>query len=106
MKEEPIQRMERSDARPKNKFKNEKLSKFCNAPNWHPTHKCQALGRLCYKGGKKGHFARVCRQRKSYKRKVRNVTEDESETIGGDSDESETSIHRIERKNRITDRKK
>ena len=34
------------------------------------------------------------------------MTEDESETIGGESDESETSKHRIERINRITDRNK
>ena len=55
---------------------------------------------------KERHFARVCRQRENYKRKVRNVTEDESETIEGESDESETSIHRIERINRITDKNK
>ena len=34
------------------------------------------------------------------------MTEDESEVIGGESDESETSINRIERINRITDRNK
>ena len=34
------------------------------------------------------------------------MIEDESEIIGGESDESETSIHRIERINRITDRNK
>ena len=51
------------------------------------------------------HFARKCTQ-KSYKRKVRKVTEDESEAIPGESDESETSIHRIKRINRITDRNK
>ena len=106
IKEEPIQRMERSDTRPKNKFTNEKPCKFCNAPNWNPTHKCPALGKLCNNCGKKGYFAQVCRQRNNYKRKVRNVTEDESEIIGGESDESETSIHRIERINRITDRNK
>ena len=98
--------MERSDTRPKNKFTNEKPCRFCNAPNWNPTHKCPALGKLCNNCGRKGRFARVCKHRENYKRKVRNVTEDESEVNGGESDESETSINRIERINRITDRNK
>ena len=98
--------MERSDTRPKNKFTSEKPCKFCNAPSWNPNHKCPALGELCNNCGRKRHFARVCRQRENYKRKVRNITEEKSETIGEESDESETSIHRIERVNRITDRNK
>ena len=106
IKLEPIQRMERSDKRANNIITIEKLCKFCNAPNWNPTHKCPALGKLCNNCRKKGHFARVCRQRESYKRKVRNVTEDEIEVIGGESDESRTSIHRIEGIYRITDRNK
>ena len=42
IKEEPIQGMERSETRPKNNFTNETKCKFCNAPNWNPTHKCPA----------------------------------------------------------------
>ena len=43
IKEEPIQRMKRSDTRLKNKFTNEKPCKFFNAPNLNPTHKCPSL---------------------------------------------------------------
>ena len=52
IKDQPIQRMERSDTRPKNKFTNEKPCKFCNARNWNPTHKRPALGKLCNNCGK------------------------------------------------------
>ena len=54
----------------------------------------------------KGHFPGVYRQKKIYKRKVQNITEEKTTAIGGDSDESESSACRIERKNRITDRNK
>ena len=105
IKEEPIQKMERFGTRPKNRTTNEKPCKFCNAPNWNPTHKCPALDKLCNSCGKKGHFARVCRQKENYRRKVQNVTE-ETTAIGGESVESETSIYRIEDINRITDKNK
>ena len=64
------------------------------------------IGKFCNNCGKKGYFARVCKQRENYKRKVRNVTEEELDAIGGETDESEMSIHRIEKMNRITDRNK
>ena len=37
IKEEPIQKMEKFGTRPKTTV-NEKPCKFCNAPNWNPSH--------------------------------------------------------------------
>ena len=64
-----------------------------------------ALDQTCNNCGKKGHFARTRRQRENYKNKLRNVTETENR-IGEESNESESSIYRIGRVNRIMDRNK
>ena len=106
IKEELIQKMERFGTRPKNRKTNAKPCKFCNAPNWNPTHKYPALDKLCNNCGKRRHFARECRQKEIYKRKVQIVTEEETTAIGGEAGESESSIYRIEKINRITDRNK
>ena len=63
-----------------------------------------ALDKLCNNCGKKRHFARVCRQKEIHRLKVQNVTE-EATAIGGESDESQSSIYRIQKINRIIDRK-
>ena len=98
--------MERFGTRPKNKMINDKPCKFCNAQNWKPAHKCPVLDKLCNNCGKKGHFPRVCRQKVNYNCKVQNVTEEETTAIGGEFDESESRIYKIERINRITDQQK
>ena len=63
IKEEPIQRMKRFDTRPKNKNFGNRTCRFCNASNWTPMHKCPTLDVNCSKCGKKGHYAKVCRQK-------------------------------------------
>ena len=80
-------KMERFGTRLKNRTTNGKPCQFCNAPNWNPTHKCPTMDKLCNKCGKKGHFARVCRLKEIYRRKVQNVT-GETTAIGGESGES------------------
>ena len=64
IEEKPIQRMDKFNCRPRKKFKNNRLCRFCNAPNWNLTHKCPALDQACKNCGKKGDFARTCRQEK------------------------------------------
>ena len=104
---ESIQRTKNFHIRPRKKFNNNKTCRFCpDSANWSPTNKCPALDRTCNKCGTKGHFARTCRQGKNYKNKVRNVTEIENPTIGEEIDESESSIYRIEKINRIVDKNK
>ena len=42
IKEEPIQRVEKFGTRPKTRITGNRPCRFCNAPNWNPTHKCPA----------------------------------------------------------------
>ena len=63
IKEEPIQRMDTLNTRPKNRFNNNRSCRFCNASNWSPTHKCPPLDQTCNHCEKKGNFARSCRQK-------------------------------------------
>ena len=63
------------------------------------------MDKLCNNCGKKGHFARVNRQKEYYKRKVRNITKKTTANVG-ESDESESNIYKVEKINRITDKNK
>ena len=103
VKKEPIEKMDKFNLRLRKKFNNSKSCRICNAPNWSPIRNCPAFIQTCDYCGKKGHFARPCRQRENYKNKLRNVTETEI-PIGEENDESQSSIYRIERVNRIIDR--
>ena len=75
IKEEPIQRIERFGTRPKNKQFGNRTCRFCNAPNWTPIYKCPALEANCNKCGKKGHYAKACRQKFNNNRTVKRLTE-------------------------------
>ena len=76
-----------------NKITNDKHCKLCNAPTWNSTRKCPALEKICNHCGKKGHFARVCRQKYINKRQVQNIAEEETTEISGESDKSESSTY-------------
>ena len=95
IKEEPIQRIERFGTRPKNKNFGNRTCRFCTAPNWTPMHKCPALDANCNKCGKKGHYAKACRQKTNNNRTVKRLTEDELNESDEPSSESEESIHHI-----------
>ena len=106
MKEEPIQRMEKFGARPKNRNLGNRTCRFCNAPNWTPKHKCPALDANCIKCGKKGHYAKVCRQKMNNNRTVKRLTEKEPNETDEPSSESEDSIHSIKEIKKIDETNK
>ena len=95
LKEEPIQRMERFGTKPKIKQFRNRPCRFCKVPNWSPIHKCQALQANCNKCGKKGHFAKACRQRTYNSRTVKRLIEDETQQPNESTSEPEESIHHI-----------
>ena len=95
IKEEPIQRMKRFGTRPKNKQFGNRTCRFCNAPNWTPIHKCPALEANCNKCGKKGHYAKACRQKFNNNRTVKRLTEEEINEPDEPTSDSDESIHHI-----------
>ena len=98
--------MERFGTKPKNKQFGKRLCRFCNAPNWSPIHKCPALEANCNKCGKKGHFAKACRQRTYKNRTVKRLTEDETQQPNESTSESEESIHHIKEIKAIEEKNK
>ena len=67
IKEEPIKKIERFGTRQKIKNFRNRACRSCTAPNWTSMHKCPALDVNCTKCGKKGHYARACRQKANNK---------------------------------------
>ena len=93
--EESIQRMERFRTRPRNKKFGNRTCKFCTTTNWTPMHKSPAPDANCNKCGKKGHYAKACRQKTNNKRTVKRLTEDEPNESVRSSSDAEESIHHI-----------
>ena len=106
LKEEPIQRMERFGTRPKNKNYGNRTCRFCNAPNWTPMHKCPALEANCNKCGKKGHYAKACRQKFNNNRTWKRLTEEETNEPDESTSESDESIHHIKKIKKINEMNK
>ena len=106
IKKEPIQKMERFGTKPKNKQFGNRPCRFCSAPNWSPIHKCPALEANCNKCGKKGHFAKACRQRTYNNRTVKRLTEDEDQQPNESTSESEESIYHIKEIKAIEEKNK
>ena len=94
-KEEPIQRMEKFDTRPKIRTTDNSPCRFCGAPNWTPLHKCPASETNCNKFGRKRHYAKLCRQKYTNNRTVKKLTEEETDDRHETSSESEESLHLI-----------
>ena len=97
IKEKPIQRMEKLGTRLKTRTAGNRPCRFCNAPNWSPIHKCSALESNCNNCGKKGHYARACKQRIKNNRTVRKLTEEEETEPIESMSESDESIYHIEK---------
>ena len=93
---EPIQKMEKLGTRPKKRTAGNRPCRFCNAPNWSSIHKCPALESNCNNCGKKGHYARACKQRTKNNRTVRKLTEEEETEPNESMSESDESIYHIE----------
>ena len=92
---EPIQRTERFGTRPKNKNFGNRTCRFCNNPNWTPIHKCPGLEANCNKCGKKGHYAKACRQKFNNNRTVKRLTEEETNEPDESTSDSDETIHHI-----------
>ena len=69
-------------------------------------HKCPALDANCNKCGKKGHYAKACRQNTNNNRTVKRLTEDEPNESDRSSSESEKSIYHIKEIKKIDETNK
>ena len=95
--------MERFGIKPKNKNFGNQTCRFCNAPNWTPMHKCPALEANCNKCGKKGHYAKACRQKFNNNRTVKRLTEEETNKANESTSDSDESIHQTKEIKKINE---
>ena len=91
---------------PKTRITGDRPCRFCNAPNWNPTHKCPALESNCNNCGKKGHYVRACKQRTKNNRALSKLTEEEETEPNESMSESDESIYHIEEIKNIVEQQK
>ena len=71
-----------------------------------PLHKCPATEVNCNKCGKKGHYAKACRQKFNSNRTVKRLTEDQTNEPNESSCESEKDIQHIKEIKKIEETNK
>ena len=98
--------MDRFGTRPKNRTTANRPCRYCGIQNWTPMHKFPATETNCNKCGKKGHYAKVCRQKYTNNRTVKQLTEEEIEKQNETSSESDDSIHHIKEIKKIEEKNK
>ena len=69
--------MEHFGVKSKNKNFGNRPCRYSSAKNWTPFHKCPSTEVNCNKCGKKGHYAKACRQNFNSNRTVKRLTEEE-----------------------------
>ena len=87
--------MQQFGTTPKNERFNSRPCRYCGVSNWSLLLKCPALEVNCNKCGKKGHYAKACRQKFNNIRTVKTLTEEETTEPNESSDESNESLHHI-----------
>ena len=97
--------MERFGTRPKNRTRANRPCRYCGIQNCTPMHKCPATETSGNKCGKKGHYAKVCRQKYTINRTVKQLTEEKIEERNETSSESDESIHHIKEIKKIEEKK-
>ena len=98
--------MEKFDTTPKNRRTMNRPCRYCGVQNWTPMHKCPATETNCNICGKKGHYAKVWRQKHTNTRAVKTRTEEEMEHRNETSRESDESIHHIKEIKKIEEKNK